>query len=355
MPPEAPVISAVNVFDSIVPRQSRRSLLRMFDASPKEKARANAPAPGNSINLSPNQHRLDSVNRIPRSSGLQLAVHIINILHSFSLQPRTESRRTLLRINRNAILPGRAPAQHAVELHSRFAGQFESLAELGIANARRKINEGPGSDVRSLVEQVNGLLLAISFLPAKTLHALDELHLTRHFHLQHVDPVPILAELPHAFSDDLRLFLRVVQSLLVRPLVISYKLQKVRNVICAAFVANPLYPGMLYVIHFLGIERSVVKQNLHTVGASFFQPSRRPVIEQIAQSSRTSLVVSRLFICQQQSGILGTPFRRRQSPLRVQKNGAGMRRQNFRDQRLELLHHCVADFPALFFTQRLLQ
>src|ERR1700733_7195980 len=181
----------------------------------------------NAKTLSPDQRRLNPVNRIPRSSSLQLSVNVVDILHSFGLQPRTERRRSLLRVNRNPIFPCRAPPQHSVELHSGFPRQFQRLAELSVAHARRQINKRLGGHVRRLMEQVDRLFLRISLLPAKALHALNEFHVDRHFHFQHIDPIAIFAELPHAFGDDLRLLLRIVQPFLVGALVISDKLQEV--------------------------------------------------------------------------------------------------------------------------------
>ena len=78
-------------------------------------------------------------------------------------------------------------------------------------------------------------------------------------------------------------------------------------------------------------------------------------VEQIGQAARAGLVVSGLFIGKQQAGILGAALGGRQSPLRIEQDGAGVRRQNFGDQRLEFFHHGVVDFAAFFFGKRFLQ
>ena len=105
----------------------------------------------------------------------------------------------------------------------------------------------------------------------------------------------------------------------------------------------------------LGIEGRVVEQNLDAVRPSFFQPASRPVIKQVAQAAGTGLVVSGLFIGQQQAGIFGATLGRGQAPLGIEQDRAGMRSENFGDQRLEFFHQCVADFATFFLSQRLLQ
>src|SRR5271166_6384092 len=100
-----------------------------------KKSAGESPAPTQAnLNLRARQHRLDSVDRMPRSRRLQLAIDVIDVLHPFGLKPRAERRRPVLGVNRDAVLPSRASAQHAVELHSGFARQFQRLAEFRIAD-----------------------------------------------------------------------------------------------------------------------------------------------------------------------------------------------------------------------------
>ena len=112
---------------------------------------------------------------------------------------------------------------------------------------------------------------------------------------------------------------------------------------------------MFLIIDVLRIKWRVVKQNLHAIRPSLFQTTRRPVIQQIGQPARTSLVVSSFFIREQQAGILSAAFRRRQSPLGIEQDGTGVRRKNLRYQRLELFHHGIINFAAFFFGKRFLQ
>ena len=78
------------------------------------------------------------------------------------------------------------------------------------------------------------------------------------------------------------------------------------------------------------------------------------MVEQIAQASWTGLVVSSFFISQQQAGVLGAAFGGGQSPLGIEQNGAGVRRQDFGDECLKLFHHGVTNVSAFFFAQRFL-
>src|SRR5437879_10343022 len=98
-----------------------------------------------------------------------------------------------------------------------------------------------------------------------------------------------------------------------------------------------------------------VRQYLHAIRSSLTQTTRRPSIPRIGQPAGPSLVVSSFFIREQQAGILSAAFRRRQSPLGIEQDGTGVRRKDFRYQRLEFLHHAVVDLAALLFRQSLLQ
>ena len=270
---------------------------------------------------------------MPTGGGLQVVVDVVDVLHAFGLEPLAEGGCALLGVDRNAVLPGGAAAQDAVELHSGFSGQFERLAELRVADAGRQINERLGGDVGGFVEQLDRFFLGVGFLSAKALRAFDELHVHRHFDLEHVDAVAVFAELAHALGDDMRFLLGVVETLLVRAFFVADELQEEGDVVGAALVADALDPGVLLVVDVLGIEGRVVEQNLDAVRAGFFQAARRPVVEQIAQAAGTGLVVSGLLIGEQQAGVLGAALGGGQSPLGIEQDGAGMRGENFGDQR----------------------
>ena len=87
--------------------------------------------------------------------------------------------------------------------------------------------------------------LRVGLLSAERLGAFDELHVHRHFDLQHVDAVAVFAELAHALGDDLRLLLGVLEALLVGAFFVADELEEERDVVGAALVADALDPGML--------------------------------------------------------------------------------------------------------------
>src|SRR2546430_13332582 len=205
------------------------------------------------------------------------------------------------------------------------------------------------------MKQVDGFFFRVRLLAFEGFRALDAFHVNRHFDFEHVDAVTWLAELPHTLGDDLWFPFRILQSLFVRTFLVADKLKEEGDVIGAALVANALDPGMLLVVHVLGIVGSVIEQNLDAVGARLFQAFRGPVVEQVAETSRTRLVVPSLFIGQQQAGVLGAALRSWQSPLGIKQYGAGMWRQHLTHQNLEFFHHFVGDGRALLLGERLLQ
>ena len=79
------------------------------------------------------------------------------------------------------------------------------------------------------------------------------------------------------------------------------------------------------------------------------------VVEEVGEAAGAGLVVAGLLVRQEEAGVLRAALARGQSPLGVEQNRAGVRRQHFRDDRLELFHLAVADGAAAFLGERLLQ
>ncbi len=127
----------------------------------------------------------------------------------------------------------------------------------------------------------------------------------------------------------MRFLLGVIEALFVGAFLVTHELQEVGDVVGAAFVADALDPGVLDLIDVLGIVGGVVQQDLDAVGAGFFQAARGPYVEQVGQAARTGLVVSGLFISQQQAGVLGAALGGGESPLGIEQNGGGVRGENF--------------------------
>src|SRR5208282_670498 len=92
------------------------------------------------------------VDRMPRSRGLQFVIDVTDILHALGFKPLTERTRALFRVDGDAICPGCASAEDAVELHAGFPGELERLAEFCVADPSRQINEWLGHDTGGLVE-----------------------------------------------------------------------------------------------------------------------------------------------------------------------------------------------------------
>src|SRR5271167_477243 len=87
--------------------------------------------------LLPCRHRLRHlVDAVPRCRGLQRIVHVADVLHAFVFQPCAEGGCALLGEDGDAVFPGGAPAEHAVELHAGFGSELQVFNELGIADPR---------------------------------------------------------------------------------------------------------------------------------------------------------------------------------------------------------------------------
>ncbi len=101
-----------------------------------------------------------------------------------------------------------------------------------------------------------------------------ELHVDRDFDLHYVDAIAVFGELAHGLDDRLRLLLREIETFLVRAFFVSDELQEERNIIGAALIAKSFDPGVLLVVNFFRIKRSVVEQNLDAIRACFLQAAR---------------------------------------------------------------------------------
>src|SRR5271167_3369057 len=92
--------------------------------------------------LLPRRHRLRHlVDAVPGCGRLQRVVHVADVLHAFVFQPCTEGGSALLGEDGDAVFPGGASAEHAVELDACFGSELQVLDELRIANARRQIDK----------------------------------------------------------------------------------------------------------------------------------------------------------------------------------------------------------------------
>ena len=153
---------------------------------------------------------------------------------------------TLLGVDGDAVLPGGAAAEDAVELGAGLAGQLEGLDEDGVGDAGGEIDEGLVGHALGVAEVLQGLGAGVGLFALEGLGAFDELHLDGNFDLEHVDVVAGLAELGHGAGDDLGLLLGVGEGLLVAALgVVADELEEEGDVVGEALVADALDPGLL--------------------------------------------------------------------------------------------------------------
>ena len=125
--------------------------------------------------------------------------------------------------------------------------------------------------------------------------------------------------------------------------IIAHEFQKERNLIRETFGANPLDEGVFDVVDLGVLERRVINQYFHGIGAPIGDASHRHMGQQVRQTPRLGIVVAAGFISQQQTCVFRTRFGRGQAPLGIEQYGAGMRRQDFGDGGLEFRHHLIGN------------
>ena len=122
-----------------------------------------------------------------------------------------------------------------------------------------------------------------------------------------------------------------------------------------ALVADTLDEGVFLLVDLVDLERRVIQEYLHAVGAGLLESSRRPVGQQVWEPPGPRVVVSALLVRQQQTGIGTPPFGRLDSPLRIEQDRGRVGRERLRDRRLELLHHRIGHIFSACLRQRLLE
>src|SRR5260370_36987700 len=95
---------------------------------------------------------------------VQALIHILNVFYAFGVHPIFEGLAPLLGINRDAVFPGGASAEHSGELHARLGYQLQRLGELGIAHPGGKINEGLALGFSRRPGKIIWFLLAVSLV-----------------------------------------------------------------------------------------------------------------------------------------------------------------------------------------------
>ena len=110
-----------------------------------------------------------------------------------------------------------------------------------------------------------------------------------------------------------------------------------------ALRADAFDEGVLDVVDLRVVEGGVVDQNLHGVRAPVHDALHGNVRQQVGQAAGLGVVVAALLVGQQQAGVGGARFGGGQAELRIEQDGAGMRRQNLADRDFEFAHHLVGD------------
>ena len=73
--------------------------------------------------------RFCAVESKPGARRLEAIVDVLNVLDALAGEPIFECVDALLRVDGNAFLPRRPPAENAGKIHSGFGGEFEGLGE----------------------------------------------------------------------------------------------------------------------------------------------------------------------------------------------------------------------------------
>ena len=192
---------------------------------------------------------LGAVLQVPGAGGLQGVVDVVDILHAGGFEPTAEGFLSLLGKDGDAVLPGGATAEHAVELGARLARELEGLDEDRVGDASGEVDERFVGHGFGIAEVLQGLGAGVGLLALEGLGAFDELHHDGNFDLEDIDVVARLAELGHCAGDDLGLLLGVGEGLFVAAVgVVADELQEEGNVMGQTFVTNPLDPCLLQVV-----------------------------------------------------------------------------------------------------------
>src|SRR5581483_5190973 len=96
----------------------------------------------------------------------------------------------------------------------------------------------------SRAEMLQGLGTRVSLLALESPCSRNKLHLDRHFDLQHIHAVTLLAELLHRSRHNIRFALCILQTFLVFTMHgIANRLQEERNIMRTALIAYALHPS----------------------------------------------------------------------------------------------------------------
>src|SRR5579883_579162 len=120
----------------------------------------------------------------------QHPIHRLDILSAALLKPACKGGSPMLRIDRNAILPGCTSTQHARESCPGFRRQFQHLTENFIARARTEIDQGPGGNAGCRAKMLQGLRTRVRHVSSRiSARAADKRRIDGQLDLEHIDAV----------------------------------------------------------------------------------------------------------------------------------------------------------------------
>ena len=230
----------------------------------------------------------------------------------------------MLGVDGDAVFPGGAAAEDAVEGDAGFAGELEGFDEDGVGDAGREVDEGQGGFGGGGAEEVEGFGAGVGVVALAGLGAGDELHVDGDFDFEDVDAVAGLGELLHGAGDDGGFLAGELDGLFVAAvLVVADELEEEGDVVGAALVADALDPGVLDVVDAGLVEGGVVEQDLDAVGAGFGEAANAPEVEQIGEAAMGGGVVAGLLVGEEEAfavAVLGGG----QAILGIEQDGGGV-------------------------------
>ena len=176
---------------------------------------------------------------------------------------------------------------------------------------------------------VKGLILRDSV-------GLDKVHVHGDADFDYVDGVTRFAEFHDGTDDDVRFDPGEVAALFVHVVVVADKFEEKWDVRSETFLADALDPIVFLRINGRSAERRIIKKNFDGVGASVAKFCGGEFFEKTRETARNGLVIAGLFVGKEQACVRGTRGGGGETELGVEKNRAGMGRENAADVRFEI-------------------
>ena len=111
---------------------------------------------------------------IPGAGGEEGFVHVFDVFDACGFEPVLEGLGALLGVDGDAVFPGGAAAEDAVELGAGLAGEFEGLDEDGVGDAGGEVDEGLVGHGLGVAEVLQGLGAGVGFFALEGFGAFDE-------------------------------------------------------------------------------------------------------------------------------------------------------------------------------------